>query len=34
MIWTSLFIVVTYIAACTALGFVIQIFVWIKQRND
>jgi hypothetical protein len=34
MIWTALLIVVTYIAACTTLGFIIQIFVLIKEKND
>ena len=34
MIWESLLIVVTYIAAATVLGFIFQVFTWIKERND
>ena len=34
MMWTAMLIVVSYIAACTILVFIIQIFVLIKERND
>jgi hypothetical protein len=34
MIWTSLLIVVTYIALCSILGFIFQVIVWIKEKYD
>lgn len=34
MIWTSLLIVALYIVSATIVGFLFQIFLWIKERND
>lgn len=34
MMWESLLVVAVYMAGATVVGFLFQVIIWIKERND
>jgi len=34
MMWESLLVVAVYMAGTTVVGFLFQVIIWIKERND
>ena len=34
MMWESLLVVALYMTGCTVVGFIFQVIMWIRERND